>query len=163
MIKRPSRRPGESVLGKLSRDKTKIHRINNYPENTEVIVDYVYDNPAPKTGGAALEDARFVTVRYQHSLLNMPEDGFMPRPDDARVGYFITQTEHMTSTSSTPWRDMIHRWRLVKKDPAAAVSEPVEPITWWIENTTPYEFREYIQTGVENGTKPSSRLDSPTP
>ena len=85
MIKRPSRRPGESVLGKLSRDKTKIHRINNYPENTEVIVDYVYDNPAPKTGGAALEDARFVTVRYQHSLLNMPEDGFMPRPDDARV------------------------------------------------------------------------------
>ena len=149
MIKRPSRRPGESVLGKLSRDKTKIHRINNYPENTEVIVDYVYDNPAPKTGGAALEDARFVTVRYQHSLLNMPEDGFMPRPDDARVGYFTTQTEHMTSTSSTPWRDMIHRWRLVKKDPAAAVSEPVEPITWWIENTTPYEFREYIQTGVE--------------
>ena len=149
MIKRPSRRPGESVLGKLSREKTKIHRINNYPENTEVIVDYVYDNPAPKTGGAALEDARFVTVRYQHSLLNMPEEGFAPRPDDARVGYFTTQTEHMTSTSSTPWRDMIHRWRLEKKDPTAAVSDPVEPITWWIENTTPYEFRDYIQTGVE--------------
>ena len=149
MVKRPARRPGESVLGKLSRDKTKIHRINNYPENTEVVVDYVYDNPAPKTGGAALEDARFITVRYQHTLLNMPEEGFTPRADDPRVGYFTTQTEHMTSTSSTPWKDMIHRWRLEKKDPDAAMSEPVKPIIWWIENTTPYEFREYIQTGVE--------------
>ncbi|MFZ8836232.1 MAG: zinc-dependent metalloprotease [Flavobacteriales bacterium] len=149
MIKMPSRKPGESVLGKLSKEKTKIHRINNYPENTEIIVDYVYDNPAPKSGGAALEDPRVITVRYQHSLLAMPEDGFTPRPDDARIGYFTTQVEHMTSTSSTPWKDMIHRWRLEKKDPEAEVSEPVKPIVWWIENTTPYEFREYIRTGVE--------------
>jgi hypothetical protein len=34
MIKRPSRKPGESVLGKLSRDKSKIHSINNYPRRT---------------------------------------------------------------------------------------------------------------------------------
>lgn len=149
MVKRPSRKPGEGVLGKLSREKSKIHSINNYPENTEIVVDYVYDNPAPLTGGAALEDPRVVTVRYQHSLLAMPESGFQPRPDDARVGYFTTQTEDMTSAASTPWRDMIHRWRLEKKDPEAAMSEPVEPIVWWIENTTPHEFREYIRTGVE--------------
>jgi len=149
MVKRPSRKPGESVLGKLSRDKSKIHHINNYPENTEITVDFVYDNPSPRTGGAALEDARFITVRYQHTLLAMPDAGFEPRPDDARLGYFATQTEHMTSASSTPWRDMIHRWRLEKKDPDAAMSEPVQPIVWWIENTTPYEFRDYIKTGVE--------------
>jgi hypothetical protein len=149
MIKRPSRKPGESVLGKLSREKSKIFSINNYPENTEVTVDYVYDNPAPKIGGAAIEDARAITVRYQHSILNLPEEGFSPRPDDARLGYFATQTEHMTSASSTPWKDMIHRWRLEKQNPDAAMSPPVKPIVWWIENTTPYEFREYIRTGVE--------------
>lgn len=112
-------------------------------------MDYVYDNPAPRSGGSALEDARAVTVRYQHSLLQMPNDGFIPRADDARLGFFATQTEHMTTESSTPWKDMIHRWRLEKKDPDAAMSEPVQPIVWWIENTTPYEFREYIKTGVE--------------
>ena len=149
MIKRPSRKPGDSVLGKLSRDKSKVHSINNYPENTEVTVDYVYDNPAPKIGGAALEDARAITVRYQHSILHLPEDGFRSRPDDARIGFFTTQTEHMTSASSTPWKDMIHRWRLEKQDPTAELSPPVKPIVWWIENTTPYEFREYIRTGVE--------------
>ena len=149
MVKRPSRKPGESVLGKLSREKSKIYGINNYPENTEVTVDYVYDNPAPKIGGAAIEDARAITIRYQHSILNLPEEGFTPRPDDARIGYFATQTEHMTSASSTPWKDVIHRWRLEKQNPEAAMSPPVKPIVWWIENTTPYEFRSYIQSGVE--------------
>jgi hypothetical protein len=32
---------------------------------------------------------------------------------------------------------MINRWNLKKKDPSAAVSEPVEPLVYWIENTTP--------------------------
>ncbi|MDO7740768.1 MAG: DUF5117 domain-containing protein, partial [Flavobacteriales bacterium] len=149
MVKRPSRKPGDGVLGKLSRDKSKITRINNYPANTEVSVDYVYDNPAPKRGGAALEDARYVTVSYQHSILQMPENDFTPRPDDARIGYFSTQTEDMTSASSTPWLDMIHRWNLEKKNPDAAISDPIQPIVWWIENTTPYEFRDIIQAGVE--------------
>ena len=45
---------------------------------------------------------------------------------------------------------MINRWNLVKKDPSAAVSEPVEPIVWWVENTTPVEYR---QTIVEAGMK----------
>ena len=50
----------------------------------------------------------------------------------------------MVSTSAAPYRDLINRWKLVKKDPSAAISEPVEPITWWIENTTPVEFRDAI-------------------
>lgn len=44
---------------------------------------------------------------------------------------------------------MIHRWNLVKKDPTATISEPVEPITWWIENTTPKEFRPIIKEAGE--------------
>jgi hypothetical protein len=45
---------------------------------------------------------------------------------------------------------MIHRWKLVKKDPTAAISEPVEPIVVWVENTTPVEYRDLI---VETGLK----------
>ena len=153
MVKRPSRKPGDNVLGKLSGEKSKITRINNYPENTEISVDYVYENRAPKSGGSALEDARFVTVSYQHSILRMPDERFQPRPDDPRIGFFSTQTEDMTSTSSTPWVDMIHRWRLEKIEPDAALSDPIEPIVWWIENTTPHEFREIIKTGVEKWNK----------
>ncbi len=149
MIKPPSRPGSKSALGKLSSSKTKITDFNNYPENLEVIVDFVYDNSNPSVRASALTDARYITVGYRHALMQMPEDGFTPRQDDARIGFFMTQVNDMTSTELTPWKDMIHRWRLEKKDPSAALSEPVKAITWWIENTTPYEFRDHIKTGVE--------------
>jgi len=149
MIKPPSRPGRKSSLGKLSSKKTKITDFNIYPENLEVRVDYVYDNDNPSVQASALTDSRYITVGYRHALMNMPEDGFTPRKDDARIGFFMTQVNDMTSTDLTPWKDMIHRWRLEKKDSSAALSEPIKPITWWIENTTPYEFRDYIKTGVE--------------
>lgn len=149
MIKPPTRPGGKSAFGKLSRDKSKITNINNYPENLEIVVNYVYDSSNPQVWAEALTDSRYVTVGYRHAFLEMPEDGFTPRRDDQRIGFFMTKVNDMTSTSSTPWRDVIHRWRLEKKDPNAELSEPVEPITWWIENTTPYEFRDHIKNAVE--------------
>ena len=54
----------------------------------------------------------------------------------------------MTETGTTNYRDMVNRWRLVKKNPDLEISEPVKPITWWIENSTPHEWRETIKDGV---------------
>ncbi|MBL7836140.1 MAG: zinc-dependent metalloprotease [Bacteroidetes bacterium] len=54
----------------------------------------------------------------------------------------------MTTTENLNYRDLIHKWHLVKKDPNAALSEPVKPITWWIENTTPKELRPTIKAAI---------------
>ena len=137
-------------LGKLSSSKTRISSVKNYPENLFITVDYVYSNPAPMHRGsdAGITDARNIKVRVQHTLLPLPENNFKPRFDDARVGYFLDYVNDMTSHSPTPWRDMINRWNLVKKDPNAALSEPVKPILWWIENTTPDELRPIIAKAV---------------
>ncbi|HEX5727184.1 MAG TPA: zinc-dependent metalloprotease, partial [Longimicrobiaceae bacterium] len=133
-------------LGALSRGKTKYAGLYSYPKNTDVEIDYVYENPAPVAGGdPGVTDARNVTVRVRHSFIEMPENDFRPRFDDPRVGFFTNQVTDLTSTSATPYRDLISRWHLVKKDPGAAVSEPVEPIVFWIENTTPAELRETIR------------------
>ena len=74
----------------------------------------------------------------------MPENDFRSRRDDPRVGYFSQFINDQTSISNVPYKDIIHRWYLKKKDPNAAVSEPVEPIVYWIENTTPVEYRQII-------------------
>ncbi len=151
MVKRPTRKgspPG--MLGKLSKSKSKVDEIRNYPENTDIIVDYVYENANPqKFGSSAVTDPRFITVKYQHSLIEVPDNDFQPRRDDPRVGYFMTTVNDMTSFEATPYRDMIHRWNLVKKDPSQTLSEPVEPIVYWIENTTPEEFRPIIKEAGE--------------
>ena len=132
-------------LGSLNKGKSKYVNIRSYPENTDVIVDLVYDNPAANNpGGKDVTDARAVTVRIQHSIIAMPENDFLPRRDDPRVGYFGQEVDVMTSPDATNYQDVINRWHLVKKDPEAALSEPVEPIIWWVENTTPLEFRDVI-------------------
>ncbi len=136
-------------LGDLSDEKSKITEIRNYPFNTEVHVEYVYENPAPVVSGASdITDSRYVSIYVQHSLLAMPENGYRPRLTDHRMGYFAEQVTDLTDDSPTPYRDLVQRWHLVKKDPGAVLSEPVEPITWWIENTTPLEFRDAIREGV---------------
>ncbi|WP_340105071.1 zinc-dependent metalloprotease [Rhodohalobacter sp. 8-1] len=142
----PNSRPGGFSLGGLSSSKTKYSEIRGYPENIDVVVEYVYENPSPMNGGsAAVTDARAVSIKHQHSFIAMPENDFQPRFDDPRIGFFMTEKDDQVSTSVTPYLDVIHRWHLEKKNPNAEMSEPVEPITWWIENTTPHAFRETIK------------------
>ncbi len=147
--KMPTDKADAFTLGTLSSKKSKYLSINNYPENSDIAVEYIYENPSPVNNGTdEVTDARFVSVKLQHSLIEVPQNNFKPRYDDPRVGYFIEKVTDQTSTSATPWKDLIHRWDLQKKDPDAKISEPVKPITWWIENTTPKECRPIIKNAV---------------
>lgn len=149
---KPTPFPGSQgfQLGGLSKEKTKFTSIRNYEKNTDVVVEYVYDNPSPLFGGGnEITDPRSVSISIQHTLIEAPKNDFEPRFDDPRIGYFSEQVEDMTTTNAVAYRDLIHRWNLVKKDPDAALSEPVEPIVWWIENTTPHEFRATIKEAGE--------------
>ena len=138
-------------LGNLSKTKTRLKKIRNYPENTDVLVNYVYESKYPeKRGGQAVTDARNISIVVQHSIIKMPDDNYTPRLDDTRVGYFTTQTNHMTSVDQVNYRDFINRWRLEKINPEAELSDPIKPIVWWIENTTPVEYRQIIKDGVES-------------
>ena len=151
-IKAPSF-PGQSPfafkVGSLDAEKTKIAAIKNYEENTNINTHYTYSKTSILNGGSsAVTDGRNVTIQVAHSLIAMPDNAYKIRHDDPRVGYFFTQVTDMTTTSPVPYRDLIHRLNLIKKDPTAALSEPVTPITWWMENTTPVEFRATIKEAV---------------
>ncbi|OEK08408.1 hypothetical protein A8C32_02880 [Flavivirga aquatica] len=145
----PGQPPTAFKLGSLSKTKTKINAIKNYTKNTNLTIEYVYSSPSVLNAGSnAVSDARNVSIKIHHSLIAMPDNDYEIRYDDPRVGYFTTQVNDQTSTSSTPFRDLVHRWNLKKKNPDLAISEPVKPITWWIENSTPIEWRETIKNGV---------------
>ncbi|WP_284217189.1 zinc-dependent metalloprotease [Agaribacter marinus] len=136
-------------LGKFSKDKSKITDVSNFPQNTHVVVDYVYENATPSVyGGEEIADQRYTTLSIQHAFVKSPENDFSPRRDDPRVGYFAQQFDDLTSAETANYRDVINRWHLVKKDPDAAVSDPIEPIVWWIENTTPVEWRDTIKNAA---------------
>ncbi|MBH97895.1 MAG: hypothetical protein CMM56_05520 [Rhodospirillaceae bacterium] len=146
----PDDEPGDSFkLGELSDEKSKITGIRNYPLNTDVHVEYVYENPTPIVrGDDEITDSRYVSIFIQHSFMAVPKNNYVPRLTDHRMGFFAQQVTDLTDGSVTPYRDLVERWHLVKKNPSEPISEPIEPIIWWIENTTPIEFRDSIKEGV---------------
>lgn len=134
------------TLGKLNKDRSKIVDLASYPDNSLVTTDLVYENPAPEVlGGEDVTDSRYVTAVIEHNFIAMPLDDYQSRADDYRVGFFSDRITDLTSRDAAPFKDVITRWHLIKKNPEAEISEPVKPITWWIENTTPYEFRDLIK------------------
>lgn len=147
----PGMPPGAMFnLGTLNTSKSKYQTVKSFPGNTDVVVDLAYDNPMPFNGGGKdITDARYVRVKMQHTFLEVPKNDFRPRRDDPRVGYFGAQVDNLTSLSTTPYKDFISRWYLKKKDPTAKLSEPVAPIVFWIENTTPLEYRPIIKEAGE--------------
>src|SRR5690606_10729561 len=104
---------------------------------------------ATPQGAAAGAVAQASTQRMHWSFALLPETPMMPRLHDSRVGFnslsFIdySRPEHASTTVR-----YILRHRLEKADPAAAVSDPVEPIVYYIDRATPEWLIPYIIDGV---------------
>ena len=130
-------------VGSLSRSKTAISKIYNYPKNTDFEVDYVFSNPA------SYESLRNTSVKLRYTFLEMPQDnGFEIRFEDPRIGYFTDRVTDLSSTEITPYRDLVQKWNLQKQNPDSAKSKPIKPIKFWLENTTPNELRPLIKKAV---------------
>lgn len=114
--------------------------------------------PAPTTP-AGLPDARSMFFGLHYSLGKLPEVPMTPRRADARVGYFTTNVQDFTSDlARTPKQRFANRWRLEKKDPAAALSEPVKPITYWLDKTIPVAYRGAITEGILEWNKAFEKI-----
>lgn len=135
--------PMDSMFVSPNPFASKIETVRSYARNAQVVVAHGYDSDG-SLGRRSVPDGRALTTTIQHSFIALPEPGFKPRRDDYRVGYFTDRITDLTSNSQNRWADLIHRWRLEKKNPDAALSDPVKPITFWIQNTTPLAYRGTI-------------------
>jgi hypothetical protein len=74
----------------------------------------------------------------------------MPRLYDDRVGYFSAQQiDFGTVQQRSVERSYITRYRLEKKDPSAALSEPVKQIVYYVDPATPRQWVPYVKAGIE--------------
>jgi len=143
------------ILGRPDKEKTFIDEVRNYKKNTSFKVRYGFFNPKPKGGRAidAVTDKRYTFVDGLHLFVEMPDDNFEPRIADQRIGYFSEKVTDLSTYDSNNARDLMNRWRLIKKNPEAELSEPVEPIVYWVENSTPEEIRPFVVKGIEGWNK----------
>ncbi|MEO5821111.1 MAG: zinc-dependent metalloprotease [Vicinamibacteraceae bacterium] len=138
-----------------------VERVKAFPTNVEVRAIHTFTTPNDPAGGGAGGPGPGApnappsrpgssSVLMSYSMVLLPEKPMQPRLHDDRVGFFsLTQLDYGVEEHRAPERRYITRWRLEKKDPAAAVSEPVKPIVYYIDPATPAKWVPYVKAGVE--------------
>jgi hypothetical protein len=134
----------------LQGDRSYISDLKNFPENTEIEAQFGFSAGNSFFLGTTLPDSRALSLGVRYSFSRLPEtSNYRPRRADNRIGYFITAYQNLSEFSQRdPFVRYIQRWNLEKQDPNAALSPPVEPIVFWIENTVPHAYRQTIREGV---------------
>jgi hypothetical protein len=141
--------------GTYSLDKSRsafyLPRTKNFPENSEFEVTLTFTGQA--TGGyirSVTPTPNFVTVREHHSFVQLPDDKYKVRAFDPRAGFFsISYYDYATPISEPIEKRFITRHRLEKKDPGAGLSEPVEPIIYYMDPGAPEPIRSALMDGAK--------------
>jgi hypothetical protein len=136
---------------RFDKDRSSLGAVKVYPENVEIEAQLTY-SPNDRTGLDlnTIPDDRYIPVTMHYSFSKLPENPMVPRLADDRTGYFLTAVKDFSrDTRENFWLRYVNRWRLEKKDPTAALSEPVKPIVYYIDHTVPQKYRGYVKEGVE--------------
>ncbi len=145
----------------LDRENSYFSDVKNFPKN--MVIESTMNflgrgggNPMAALGGGTKNaDDRSVVVKVAYNVFALPtNNGFQPRLFDPRVGFFTNDHQDFSETTAIDQKVMfINRWNLIKKDPSADVSDPVEPIVFWIDNAVPEEYRASVKMAIENWNK----------
>lgn len=124
---------------KLNNKTALITKVKSFERNIEATV------LAQFTSKGANE-----TKEVRHSIFALPDTPMKPRFYDKRVGYFTANySDYSSEKNKLDSISYIKRWRLEKKNPELDVSEPKQPIVWYIDRGTPQRFVEAVREGVE--------------
>ncbi|MBA4340764.1 MAG: metallopeptidase [Methylibium sp.] len=107
----------------------------------------------------AVPDPRSFFLDYVYSFAALPETPMTPREADPRLGHFTESfTDLGGDMKANPRVHYVKRWRLEKKDATAALSEPVKPITFWLDKNIPLKYRPVVEEAVLEWNKAFEKI-----
>ncbi len=147
-------------------------RMKAFPDNTEIetILTFAADAPGRLVANVAPDPQSF-TMRIHHSFLRAPT-GYVPRRADPRIGVsavrFRDYARPFDEGTEVEW---VTRWRLEKKTPGPAPSEPIKPIVFYLDPAIPAPIRGAMREGAlwwneafeAAGFLNAVRVEDPTP
>ena len=152
-----------------------VERVKTLPENISVRFYQTWTAKREKVLESAGKDGAVqgaLALEFQTNLLLLPQEPMRPRYWDPRVGYFAVYIQdYGTQKHGGVRRGFIERYRLEKRDPQAAVSDPIKPITFYISREVPQRWRPYLKAAIEDWRGPLQQagfrdairaLDAPT-
>ena len=143
---------GQQGSFRLDRNRSATYpaRTKAFPKNTEVEVLLTFESDAPGNDVARhTPDPRALTLRQHHSFVELPDNNYKPRAFDPRVGMFsVNFYDFSLPFNRRPQQRWIARWRLEKKDPNAALSDPVKPLVYYLDRGVPEPYRTAFKQGA---------------
>ena len=147
----------------VDKERTFLDSVRTFPENIETKVLMTYklstgsprETPTtpprgPRTAPRRDRTQGAVTVKLHHSMVRLPELPATSREHDERVGFFsVSFEDYDADEHAVDTKRYITRWRLAKKDPSAAVSEPKQPIVFYVGREVPEKWRPWVHKGIE--------------
>jgi hypothetical protein len=136
---------------RLDPQRSYLGSVKSFPQNLEVRQVQTFDAAEPPSQ----RGTGTVSITTAQSLVLLPREPMRGRYADERVGWFsLRQIDFSSSQLKAAERELIQRWRLEPKDPAAyargELVEPVKPIVFYLDPGTPDEWRPFIRQGVED-------------
>ncbi len=133
-----------------SKSSLSLERTKAFPENVEFEVMLTFDG---ETTSQALKEVlpndNSLTVTQHQSFVNLPDSNYKKREFDPRSGaIYISYFDYSTPVFEPIKKRYITRHRLEKKNPELAISEPVEPIIYYLDPGTPEPVRSALLDGA---------------
>lgn len=155
-------RDAHNVAGRLARSKQGNYKIDAsrsaiypdmckaFPKNTELEATLTFvGNPKGGLIRSVTPSANAISVRMHHSFIELPDDDYEPRVFDPRSGYgAVSFHDYATPIQESLVKRYIPRHRLKKKNPDLALSEPVEPIIYYVDRGAPEPVKSALIEGA---------------
>ena len=124
--------------------------LKNFPENTVVESILTFKgNPQGVFVRQVVPTPELISVRERHSFIKLPPQGYSMRKYDARSGFFeISYYDYAEPFTESLEKRFIVRHRLEKKYPDQKISEPVDPIIYYLDPGTPEPVRSALMEGA---------------
>lgn len=151
--------PGAQYRNTPDPARSFIERAASYPQNVEIEAVLTFATtsttpgtpppPPPNPFGPPVVIANSIVMHW--SMVKLPEKPMMARLADKRTGFFtMNNLDYGRPEQRAQQRTYAIRWRLEKKDPSAAISEPVKPIEYYIDPATPKWLVPWVRKGIED-------------
>ncbi len=134
-----------------SRSAFFLPRTKGFPQNTEIetTLTFTTDGDPGRYVRETTPTPSAVTLREHHSFVQLPDLNYKPRRLDPRAPSFgIVFYDYASPINEPVEKRWISRFRLEKKDPTAAVSEPVKPLVYYVDNGAPEPIRTALIEGA---------------
>jgi hypothetical protein len=149
----------QARAGKYTTDATRSAiyrpRTRAFPDNSEFeAIVTLTGKPEGELLDTVVPDPTAITVHMHHSFIRLPDPGYSALPFDSRGGLiglayddpgFLDYSSDIGATLNIAYG---RRHRLHKRDPGAAISEPVEPIVYYVDRGAPEPVRSALIEGA---------------